>query len=102
MSVTVANGSITAANSASTWIANTARSAGNTVVAGATKVADLVRAGFQALAQYASIAAGHARNYANTAMNAIKANPQIAVGALAVVLATAAVYAYTQRAANPA
>ena len=111
MSITP-TGSMTAAScSACTWVANTAKSAGNAVVAGATKVANLVASTFQALAQYvslasshvknyASLASSHARNYAAAGLNALKANPQVAIGSLAVVtIAAAAVYAYKQRAA---
>src|SRR5438552_569277 len=100
MSNITATGSMTVANSASTWIANTARSAGNALVAGATKVSNVVVTGFQALARYASIAANYAKHSAVTTMNALKANPQIAIGGLVVVVAAAAIYAYSQRAAT--
>ncbi len=90
---------VSCSNTACTWIANTARSAGNAVNAGAAKVTALASAAFQALAKYASAMAGHTRNFAVATMNALKANPQIAIGGLVVLLAAAAIYAYTQRAA---
>jgi hypothetical protein len=102
-------GSMTAAKStavsctttACTWIANTARSAGNAVNAGAAKVAALVTAAFQALSKYASAFAGQTRHFAVATMNALKANPQMAIGGLGVVvlLTAAAVYLATQKAA---
>lgn len=100
MSITP-TGSMTAASCAAcSWVANTAKSAGNAVVAGATKVANLVASTFQAIAQYVSLASSHARNYAAAGLHALKANPQVAIGSLAVVtIAAAAIYAYKQRAA---
>src|SRR5271167_2462568 len=94
-------GSMTAANcTACSWIANTARSAGTAVAAGATKVANLVATAFRALAQYAAVAFGHVKNAAAAGMNAMKANPQVAMGGLALLVLAAAAYAYKQRAAS--
>ncbi len=93
---------VSCSNTACTWIANTARSTGNAVNAGAAKIIAFVTAAFQALAKYASAMAGHTRHFAAATMNAMKANPQIAIGGglLVVLLGAAAIYAYTQRTAN--
>jgi hypothetical protein len=98
-SMTAAKSAVVSCSVCTTWIANTARSAGNAVNAGAAKVTALVSTAFQALAKYASAMAGHTRNFAVATMNALKANPQIAMGGLVVLLAAAAIYAYRQRAA---
>jgi hypothetical protein len=91
-------GSMTAATSACSWIANTARSAGNAVVGSATKVAQLVANAFRALGQYASAALCYTKNSAIAGMNLLKANPQIALGGLALLVVAAAAYAYSQKA----
>lgn len=83
---------------ACSWIANTAKSAGNAVVGSATKVADLVASAFRALAQYASAALCYTKNSVIAGLNVLKANPQIAVGGLAVLVLAAAAYAYSQKA----
>lgn len=94
-------GSMTAASStACSWIANTARSAGNAVSQGATKVANLVASAFRALAFYSAVAYGQVKHTAFAGMEAMKANPKITAGAgLAVLVLAAAAYAYKQRAA---
>jgi hypothetical protein len=93
-------GSMTAAScTACSWIANTARSVGTTVVGAATKVAELAATAFRALARYASIALCYAKNSAIAGLNVIKAHPQAAMGGLAVLVLAAAAYAYSQRTA---
>lgn len=98
MSITP-TGSMTAASCAAcTWVANTAKSAGSALAASATKIANFVASSFQTIAQYVSMASSQARNYAVAGLHALKANPQIAIGSLAVVtIAAAAIYAYKQR-----
>ena len=85
---------------ACSWLANTARSAGSAVVAGATKVSNLVASAFRALAQYAAVAFGYVKNAGIAGLNAMKANPQVAAGGLALIVLAAAAYAYRARAAQ--
>jgi hypothetical protein len=92
-------GGMTAAScTACSWVANTARSAANSLVASANKIADFVAASFRSLAQYASIAMGHVKNNAIAGLNYLKANPQVAIGGgVALLVLAAAAYAYSQR-----
>lgn len=99
MSITAPRSVTAASCTASTWIANTAKSAGTTIAGSVTKVRDLAAVAFRALAQYASIASGFAKTSALQAMSALKANPQVAVGGLAVLVTLAAIYTYSQRTA---